>query len=72
MYDLRLNSGSNNTISFDSDKTNNKNFFTEMISAYSSATFFKKGKYLAARDYLNVKIWDVANTSRPLMTIPVQ
>jgi serine/threonine-protein phosphatase 2A regulatory subunit B len=32
----------------------------------------KKGKYVAARDYLNVKIWDVCNPAKPLMTVPVQ
>lgn len=43
-----------------------------MVSSYSSVKFAKKGKLIAARDYLNVKIWDIANTKKPLMTIPVQ
>jgi len=43
-----------------------------MVSTYSSVQFMKQGKYIAARDYLNVKVWDVCNSSKPLMTIPVQ
>ncbi len=27
---------------------------------------------MAARDYLNVKIWDVCNTSKPLLTVNLQ
>ena len=43
-----------------------------MVSSYSSAQLIKKGKYIVARDYLTVKVWDVANTSKPLTTITLQ
>lgn len=69
MCDLRKSSNFNDAVEFISDKVTQKNFFTELISSYSSAQFLKKGKYVAARDYLNVKIWDICNTSKPLMTI---
>lgn len=49
-----------------------KNFFTELIENYSSVEFLKNGKYLAARDYLTVKVWDLANTKKPLLNIGLQ
>lgn len=72
MGDLRKSSNFSDAMDFISDKVTQKNFFTELISSYSSAQFIKKGKYVAARDYLNVKIWDVCNASKPLMTICLQ
>jgi serine/threonine-protein phosphatase 2A regulatory subunit B len=49
-----------------------RNFFSDIVSSYSSATFTANEKYLAARDFLNVKIWDVAMPNKPLNVIPVQ
>ena len=49
-----------------------KNFFSQMISSYSSIVFLNQGKYIACRDYLTLKIWDVAKTDLPLVTIPIQ
>mgnify|MGYP000897574453 CR=1 FL=1 len=72
MCDMRKSSSFNDALDFTSEKAAQKNFFTELISSYSSAQFIKKGKYVAARDYLNVKIWDVCNTSKPLMTVTLQ
>jgi len=69
---MRTSSDFSNSSSFLSDKVSNKNFFSEMVASYSSVKFAKKGKLVAARDYLNVKVWDVCNTSKPLMTIPLQ
>lgn len=69
---MRKSSSFNDALDFTSEKAAQKNFFTELISSYSSAQFIKKGKYVAARDYLNVKIWDVCNTSKPLMTVTLQ
>jgi|694.fasta_scaffold135786_1 hypothetical protein len=43
-----------------------------MVSAYSSVEFLKGGKYLAARDFLTVKLWDTANTKKPLFQVSVQ
>jgi hypothetical protein len=43
-----------------------------MVNSYSSLAFMKGGKYIAARDYLNVKIWDVANATKPVSTICLQ
>lgn len=72
MCDMRQSSNFNDAVDFMSEKVAQKNFFTELVSSYSSAQFLKKGKYIAARDYLTVKVWDVCNASKPLTTITLQ
>ena len=47
------------------------NFFTEITSSISDVKFSQDGRYIAARDYMTVKIWDVAMDLRPLKTINV-
>lgn len=43
-----------------------------MISSYSSLAFTNNSRYIAARDYLNVKLWDLSKSDKPLLNIPVQ
>lgn len=43
-----------------------------MISNYSSVEFIKGGKYIAARDFLSVKIWDVCQSKKPLLEVTLQ
>ena len=43
-----------------------------MISSYSSLDFLSNGKYIACRDFLTVKIWDVCKTNKPVACITVQ
>lgn len=43
-----------------------------MVSSYSSISFMNNSKYIAARDYLSVKVWDICKTDKPLLSIPVQ
>ncbi len=43
-----------------------------MISSYSSLCFLNNQKYIAARDYLSVKVWDIAKNDKPLLSVPVQ
>ena len=59
-------------LSFKYENTANKNFFTEMISSYSSVAFMQNARHLITRDYLTVKIWDLAVTKKPVATISVQ
>lgn len=47
------------------------NFFTEITSSISDVKFSPDGRYIAARDYLTVKIWDINMDNRPLKTISV-
>ena len=48
------------------------NFFTQMISSYSSMFFLANNRYIAARDFLTVKVWDVTKTDRPVACITLQ
>ena len=48
-----------------------KNFFTEIVSSISDAIFSKNGKYVFSRDFLNVKVWDLAMTNKPVCSVPV-
>lgn len=49
---------------------NSSNFFAEIVASISDCKF--AGDYLvASRDYLNVRVWDVRNCTRPLSSIPV-
>ncbi|CEP60535.1 protein phosphatase 2A regulatory subunit CDC55 LALA0_S01e13124g [Lachancea lanzarotensis] len=50
----------------------NHNFFTEITSSISDVKFSPDGRYIASRDYLTVKIWDVNMDSKPVKTINIQ
>lgn len=52
-------------------ETGNMTFFTELISSISDLSFNPDGKHLVTRDYMNLKVWDLAQEREPLMTIPV-
>ena len=47
------------------------NFFTEITSSISDVKFSHDGRYIASRDYMTVKIWDLAMENKPLKTIDV-
>lgn len=49
----------------------NHNFFTEITSSISDVKFSPNGRYIASRDYLTVKIWDVNMNKKPLKTINI-
>ncbi|CCH60721.1 hypothetical protein TBLA_0D02160 [Henningerozyma blattae CBS 6284] len=50
---------------------NNHNFFTEITSSISDVKFSPNGRYIASRDYLTVKIWDINMDSKPIKTINI-
>ncbi|CCE64245.1 hypothetical protein TPHA_0H00350 [Tetrapisispora phaffii CBS 4417] len=47
------------------------NFFTEITSSISDVKFSPNGRYIASRDYLTIKIWDVNMDNKPLKTINI-
>lgn len=47
------------------------NFFTEITSSISDVKFSHDGRYIASRDYMTVKIWDLAMENKPIKTIDV-
>lgn len=48
-----------------------RSFFSEIISSISDVRFSHDGRYILSRDYLTVKIWDVAMERQPVKTIPI-
>jgi serine/threonine-protein phosphatase 2A regulatory subunit B len=50
---------------------NTKSFFSEILASLSDAKFSQDGTYIVARDFLNIKIWDIRQTDKPVQTIPV-
>lgn len=53
------------------DDPSKKNFFTEIVASISEACFSKNGRYIFARDFLNVKVWDINMTNKPVSIIPI-
>jgi len=48
-----------------------RTFFSEVIASMSDVKFSRNGRYVMARDYMTLKIWDVHMASAPLRTIKV-
>lgn len=49
----------------------NRSFFSEIISSISDVKFSHNGRFMMTRDYLSVKVWDLAMESRPVETFQV-
>ncbi|KAH3667786.1 hypothetical protein WICMUC_005318 [Wickerhamomyces mucosus] len=47
------------------------NFFTEITSSISDVKFSSDGRYIASRDYMTVKIWDINMENKPVKTINI-
>ncbi|KAF3987584.1 hypothetical protein FT663_04401 [Candidozyma haemuli var. vulneris] len=47
------------------------NFFTEITSSISDVKFSQDGRYIVSRDYMTVKLWDLAMERKPVATINV-
>lgn len=47
------------------------NFFTEITSSISDVKFSPDGRHIVSRDYMTVKIWDLAMELKPIKTINV-
>lgn len=50
---------------------NSHNFFTEITSSISDIKFSPNGRYIASRDYLTIKIWDINMNNKPIKTINI-
>lgn len=47
-------------------------YFEELVSSVSDVKFSPCGNYIAARDYLSIRIWDIRNERRPFNFIRFQ
>eukprot|EP00124_Ichthyophonus_hoferi_P005580 Ihof_evm1s848 gene=Ihof_evmTU1s848 len=48
-----------------------KSFFSEIISSITDIKFSNNGRYIASRDYMTVKVWDINMEKGPVHTFPV-
>lgn len=48
-----------------------ESFFTEITSSISDIKYTPNGRYIVARDFMTVKIWDVKMEREPVEVIPV-
>jgi len=53
------------------EQPGDKSFFSEIIASISDVKFTSDGRYIVARDYLTLKIWDVKMETRPVKTIQI-
>ena len=49
----------------------NKSFFSEIIASISDIRFSRDGRYILSRDYMTVKLWDLAKENMPVATFNV-
>jgi serine/threonine-protein phosphatase 2A regulatory subunit B len=67
----RIEKNSGRTFGHAQQSENERTFFSEVIASMSDVKFSRDGRYVMARDYMTLKIWDVNMTSAPLRTIKV-
>jgi len=48
-----------------------KSFFSEIIASVSDVRFSRDGRLLLSRDYMSLKLWDLAMERRPVAVFPV-
>ncbi|KAL3668268.1 hypothetical protein V7S43_006362 [Phytophthora oleae] len=48
-----------------------RSFFSEIIASISDIKFSPDGRYIIARDFLTLKVWDINMNSRPVQTINI-
>lgn len=49
----------------------NRSFFSEIISSVSDIKFSHDGRYILARDYMTLKLWDLNMENKPVAVYPV-
>ncbi|KAF1791274.1 Protein phosphatase 2A regulatory subunit PR55, conserved site [Phytophthora cactorum] len=48
-----------------------RSFFSEIIASISDIKFSPDGRYIIARDFLTLKVWDINMNSRPVQTLNI-
>lgn len=73
LCDMREQAHCNNNVKVFEEEEDpvNKSFFSEIISSISDVRFSHDGRFIISRDYLTVKVWDVAMENKPIRTINV-
>jgi serine/threonine-protein phosphatase 2A regulatory subunit B len=71
MADMRSQALCDRTVKTFTDKKEKKSFFSEVIGSISDVKFSSDGRYILARDYLKMKIWDVNMEAEPIKVLDV-
>jgi len=56
---------------YEPDDSSNNSFFSEIIASISDIKFSGCGKYAISRNYLGIKVWDLAMAKKPVTTISI-
>jgi len=71
MSDMRIRALCDTKFRTFRDKEGKKSFFSDIVSAISDVKFSRDGRYILARDYLKLKIWDDRMEAEPVKTYNV-
>jgi len=71
LADMRTHALCDKNIRTFRDKEGKKSFFSDIVGAISDIKWSNDGRYILARDYLKLKIWDVNMDSEPVKTYNV-
>jgi len=67
MADMRQRALCDKSLVSFTEKDRNKSFFSEVTSSISDLKFSKDGRYVLARDYMHLKIWDININAGPVV-----
>jgi len=59
------------TCFYEEENPESKSFFSEIIASISDICFSPNGRQIVSRDYLRIKIWDIAKPDKPVQTINI-
>jgi len=68
---MRVQALCDKTVKTFADKKEKKSFFSEVIGSISDVKWSSDGRYILARDYLKMKIWDVNMEAEPVKVFDV-
>ena len=73
LADMRASALCNNhaKIFNEQEAPGSRSFFCEIIASISDVKFSRDGRYILARDYLTVKLWDINMDSKPVAQFKV-
>jgi len=71
MADMRQKALCDKSLMSFAEKDRSKSFFSEVTSSISDVKFTRDGRYILARDYMHLKIWDTHLNAAPVVTYDV-
>lgn len=71
MADMRQKAMCDKSVTPFTERQMNKSFFSDVTSSISDIKFMKDGRYVVARDYMHLKIWDINMNGGPVVTYNV-